>query len=947
MLRKDACGRFCLAIAILLSLAGQFATAATADTEALLNSLPPEQRQEVIDALKERADQEGTDRTSPASQQRSQRDEQIGRDKLDRTPASRSNDRDKANKRQQNASSTSQRNQSENADEPPILVPGSTILVNGPPLKATDPTKPEANVDYIDRRILQGNPYRLDADGQLQMVGYPPMQLAGLTEAQATKRLSSEPLLQGMKLTVTLLPVAAKESESLQPFGYSVFEDAVGAFAPATNMPVPSDYLLGPGDSLRVNLVGTQNRRLLLEIDRNGEIHAPDIGAVAVAGMRFEEAKNVIEARLQEKLIGVEASITMGALRTISVFILGEVKAPGSYVVNGLSTVSNAIAVSGGVSSVGSLRRVELKRHGSTVAQLDLYDMLLHGNSRGDLRLQPGDVIFVPAVGATVGISGAVRRPAIYELEAESRGSAGADVIVQLAGGLRPDADPAMATIERIDRQGERVVLNVDLRGSSAQNFRLQAGDVVRVPTVRPTFAHQVAIEGHVHRPGAVGFVRGMRLTDALRSIDDLKPDADIHYVVIRREMAPDRKIVLLSANLAEAWHDPNGAANLELKSRDRLIVFDLNSDRQNILAPIMAELRRQSNAAENAQVATIGGRVKVPGTYPLERGMRVSDMLRAGGGLDDAALATTAELARYAIVDGDRREAQLQTIDLAAVLRGDKAADIELRPSDYLVIKEVSHWNAQETISISGEVRFPGAYPIRRGETLRSVLDRAGGYTDLANPEGSVFTRRELREREQKQLNDLAERTRKDLTNFALAASHSAASTLSNANPAPATTLGETLLGQIRSTRAVGRLVVDLHGSGGEADDASALVIKDGDALFVPPKSQEVTVIGEVRNATSHLYRPKLGRDDYVRLSGGATDDGDTDSVYVVRANGSVATGSGTAWFSRIRSDGIQAGDSIVVPLKTDRTLPLPLWQAVTTIIYNIAVAVSAIRRL
>ena len=677
---KDAARRLCLVSAAFISLlspmACQFAAAASADAETLLNSLPPEQRQELIDAVREQAAATPT-AVTPAT--RPPRNEP-------RQPNARNTDADDAQRgatgdSRQSRESTRKTRDTDVADEVPMLLPGSTVLINVETINAGDAgaiSAPELRTTeqlaIEKRRILQGNPYRLDGAGQLQIVGYPAIELSGLTEQQATLRLINEPLLKGMKLTLTLLPLAARESDALTPFGYSVFEDAVGAFAPAANIPVPADYLLGPGDSLRVSLVGTQNRKLLLEIDRNGEVQLPDVGAVAIAGMKFDAAKNVLEARLKEKLIGVEPSITMGNLRTISVFVLGEAKAPGSSVVNGLSTVSNTIAISGGVSPVGSLRNVQVKRRGETVAQLDLYDMLLHGNSRGDVRLQPGDVIFIPAIGPTVGISGAVRRPAIYELGAGDSGAA--DLAVQLAGGFKPDADPAMATIERIDRQGERVVLNVDLRGTSAQNFRLQAGDVLRVPTIRPTFAREVRIEGHVHRPGAVGFVRGMKLTDALKSIDELKTDADIHYVVIRRETSPDRKVVLFSADLAAAWRDPTGAANVELKSHDRLIVFDLNSDRQNILAPLMAELRRQSSAADNVRVVSIGGQVKVPGTYPLERGMRVSDILRAGGGLDDAALATTAELARYEVVDGDRREVALRNVDLSAILRGDTSAD-------------------------------------------------------------------------------------------------------------------------------------------------------------------------------------------------------------------------------------------------------------------------------
>jgi protein involved in polysaccharide export with SLBB domain len=319
---------------------------------------------------------------------------------------------------------------------------------------------------------------------------------------------------------------------------------------------------------------------------------------------------------------------------------------------------------------------------------------------------------------------------------------------------------------------------------------------------------------------------------------------------------------------------------------------------------------------------------------------MRVSDLIRAGGSLEDAAYGGQAELSRYQVVNGEYRKTELIDIDLAAVLRGDPAADITLQPYDALNIKEVPQWRELETVSIEGEVRFPGIYPIQRGETLREVLQRAGGLSDLAFPFGAIFTREELRKREQQQLDRLGERLRRDLAVLAL---QGAQSSIGGAN-VQVLSIGEGLLAELQGSKAVGRLVIDLdqvlaNVPGGEQD----IVLKNGDRLLVPKQSQEVTVIGEVQNPTSHRFATDLSRDDFVDMSGGVTNQADEDRIYVVRANGSVISQSGGAWFSRSSAD-IQPGDTVVVPLDAGKMRPLPLWAAVTTIIYNLAVAVAAV---
>jgi len=643
----------------------------------------------------------------------------------------------------------------------------------------------------------------------------------------------------------------------------------------------------------------------------------------------------MLEDRVRDQMIGTQASISVGELRSIRVFVLGDVETPGSYTVSGLSTITNALFVSGGVKKIGSLRNIELKRNGTTITRLDLYDLLLKGDTRADARLLPGDVIFIPPVGATVSLAGEVRRPAIYELKNETT----AADLVALGGGLMPKADSTLATLERVNDQRQLVTLGVNLAQPQGLQMPLRSGDVLRVPAIRPVLEDSVTVSGYVYRPGEFQFKPGLRITDVLPSMDELRPNADQHYILIRRELPPDRKISVFSADLAEALAKPDSAANFELAPRDHLYVFDMESGRDRIVEPLLRELRLQSGIDVPTKEVSVAGKIKIPGKYPFEPGMRVSDLLRAGGTLDESAYGGQAELTRYVVENDQARKAQLIEIDLRRAVAGDPEANIALQPFDYLVIKETPLWATQEEVEISGEVRFPGRYPIHRGETLREVMQRAGGVTDLAFVPGSVFTRVELRERERKQIETLATRMQSDVAQFSL---QTAQETGKDAGQALA--VGQSLLADLRNAKPTGRLVIDLNAAmktkpGSEQD----IVLKNGDRLIVPRITQEVTVIGEVQSATSHLYNPALSRDDYIQQSGGLTPRADDDRIYVVRADGSVVTSSGKSWFSGGQVK-IRPGDTIVAPLDTERMRPLPFWTAVTTIIYNLAISVAAI---
>jgi polysaccharide biosynthesis/export protein len=810
-------------------------------------------------------------------------------------------------------------------------VPGASAQDSQHPLQRTA-AELEQLKDFRER-VLRRNPYKLDKWGILNVPELGPIPLAGLTEDQATERVAAEVRVADFVVRVTRLPLKPIGTQALKPFGYDLFEGMPSTFAPATDVPVPAEYVVGPGDTLEVLLTGNTKGRYALVVGRDGRVNFPELGPIAVSGRRFEQVREELEARVRQQLIGTEASIGMGELRSIRVFVLGDAEMPGSYTVSGLSTITNALFVSGGVKKSGSLRRIELKRRGNTVGRLDLYDLLLRGDTSADQRLLPGDVIFVPPVGPTVGLSGEVRRPAIYELKDETT----AAEVLALGGGLTPEADASLSTLERINDARARVTVDVDLDGTAGRAAQVRSGDTLRVPGVRPTLDDSVTVNGYVHRPGPRQFRPGMRMSDVLPSVDELKPNADQRYLLVRRELPPDRRIRIFSVDLERALAQRGSPADIELAARDQVYVFDLESGRDRIIEPLLRDLRMQSRIDEPTAEVSVAGKIKVPGQYPLEQGMKVSDLLRAGGSLDEAAYGGTAELTRYEVVNGESRQAELIEVDLRRVLAGDPAADIQLRPFDYLVIKEVPLWGEQEEVELRGEVKFPGRYPIHRGETLRSVMARAGGLTDLAFVQGAVFTREELKAREKRQLETLASRMESDVAQLSLMAAQE-----SGRDPSQALVVGQQLLASIRNAQPVGRLVIDLNRSmGARAGSEQDIVLKDGDRLIVPRVAQEVTVLGEVQSPTSHLFRKDLARNDYLAMSGGLTPRADDDRVYVVRADGSVVT-RGTAWFGG--GVEIHAGDTIVAPLDTERMRPLPFWTAVTTIVYNLAIAAAAI---
>ncbi|NNF60727.1 MAG: hypothetical protein HKO55_02170 [Gammaproteobacteria bacterium] len=891
---------------VALLLTGLHASAQTPDQLQLLNALSPEQRQQVLEQVMGESGSGGTEvpEFPPLMM-----DDSLSTDLLVEmlTP------------------------------EEPRVEGDSKIVVR---LGFDEELSPERRVE-IERALhprvaglLGASFFELDRQGRLIIDDFHVVPLAGLTAEEAAIRIQAEPGFRDLEVEVSLLPLEPEGADSLVRFGAELFEGSPTTFAPATDIPVPTDYVVGPGDTVILQMYGKENQRYELAITRDGVLHVPEIGPINVTGLRFSDLRSELQTRIREQMIGVEASVTLGELRSIRVFVLGEAVQPGSYTVSGLSTITNALFFSGGINERGSLRNIQLKRNGRTVRVLDLYRLLLTGDTRADLRLQPGDAIFIPPVGKTVGVGGEVLRPALYELRDEKT----AADIIELAGGLLPSALPYSGRLERIGPDSRRTVVDVDLSSNQGRQTRLNNGDVLWVEPVLDELAVAVTVSGHVQRPGVRQYTRGMRLSQLIRDSAELRARADLRYVLIRRETGADRLLEVFSADLSQAWANRGSSMDPALQPRDEVLVFSIDQGRAERIEPLLQQLRQQSRSGEPAREVIVGGRINAAGSYPLESGMRISDLVRAGGGLQEAAYTLNAELTRYDVSGRESRQTELLSIDLQRALAGDPGADIALQSYDNLIIKELPQWQVQESVEIRGEVRFPGTYILQRGEKLSSVLQRAGGLTELAFPDGSVFVREDLKRREQEQIENLAARLEADIVAFSLRAVQT------EANAAQALTIGQSLLTQLRKTSASGRLVIDVSATLQARGDANLdVVMRDGDRLFIPKRTQEVTVLGEVQYSTSHIYEPSLSRDEYIRRSGGLTNKADKRRIYVVRANGAVLSGARSRWFQRPESTEIRPGDTVVVPLDADRMSSLALWTNVSQIVYQLALAAAS----
>ena len=762
-----------------------------------------------------------------------------------------------------------------------------------------------------------------------------PTMAAAKAAVPAAPKVARETVSSTQTLAVAVAPVAvagvgeAAPASSLKPFGYDLFANAPTTFAPAASIPVSSDYLLGPGDTLDILFYGKTNTAFSLEINREGFVDFPQLGPVGLAGLTYGEAKDMLQARIAAQIIGTQVSISMGSLRSMQVFVLGEAFKPGAYTVSSLSTITHALVSSGGVSDIGSLRNIQLKRQGKLVATLDLYDLLLAGDTSNDVRVQAADVIYIPTVGDLASIEGQVLRPAIYEL----KGTESIQDLVELAGGMGPKAFAQSARLQRINFDGFMTTLDVDLTQSEDKSASLRGGDHLTVDAITNYKKDVVSLQGAVRHEGDFAWRDGMRVSDIVATRDKLNPDADLGAVMLVREIPNSADIEMLIFSFERVLADFSSEDNQRLMSRDKIIVLSAYGDRATQISPYITQLKRQATLGTSAKIVASGGTVRFPGEYPLVEGMSIDDLIRLSGGLVESAYSQSAEIARIDLSNPNRAVSSTVVSSLTG------SSTMALQPSDYVEFRTIPDFRETQTISLEGEFVFPGTYAFDKGENLSSVIQRAGGFTDEAFVDGSIFLREALKIREQQELDRLAKVLNDDLN----------ADRLRDANSNIAVddaqlTLQRNAIEALASAEAQGRLVIPLMKIVNFSVDDVAL--KTNDRLLVPKFSQEVTVIGEVQRPTSYLYDASFSQADYLMQSGGIKPSADKRGIYVVKAGGQVIMPT-RGWF-RFRSAqaNIGPGDTIVVPLDTDdtRIRGIPLLAEVSTIIYQLALGAAAV---
>ncbi|MFH1625181.1 MAG: SLBB domain-containing protein, partial [Pseudomonadota bacterium] len=523
------------------------------------------------------------------------------------------------------------------------------------------------------------------------------------------------------------------EEKSIKQFRYDTFSSIVSSFAPFRGFPAPPDYTIGPGDRLTVYLWGGINDVIPVVVDRDGTINLPFVGSLAVSGLRFSELKGFLSKHFSryEKLISVYA--TLDQLKSIQVFIAGEVQFPGSYQVSSLSTVYNALFASGGPTKKGSLRDIQLIRGDRIVSRSDLYDFLLEGKKSKEVEMQPGDTIFVPRIGPVIGITGEVKAPAIYEIKEDS---VSLKELLELAGGISDATYLKRIQIERVIAHQEPVVMELDISPPEGDAIRtpLKDRDLVKVFSILMEIKNVVYLEGHVKRPGRYALKPGMKISDLIPSYDVLLPEPFTGYGEITRLVPPDYHSEVVSFNVGELLKG-NPKENLELREQDRVVIF---SEEQ----------------MKGLPKASVNGEVAYPGEYRLFRNTRVTDLIYMAGNLNKEAYLPRAEITRF--IKGKKSVTPKQIyVNLEEALNNNPDHNILLQEDDMLFVRRIPSWDLKKIVTIAGNVKFPGDYSLEKGDRLSDLIERAGGCTEDAFIEGAYLVKDSARREQQRRFDE------------------------------------------------------------------------------------------------------------------------------------------------------------------------------------------------
>ncbi|MBN1130722.1 MAG: SLBB domain-containing protein [Chitinispirillaceae bacterium] len=696
----------------------------------------------------------------------------------------------------------------------------------------------------------------------------------------------------------------------LSVFGYDVFSQAKpSTFAPSDYFSVPADYPINSGDEIVVMLWGRINEESRLRVSRNGTINIPRIGPVSVAGLPFESVQKNILDRVGN-IEGVHASVSMGQLRSIGIYIVGEVTVPGFYTISSLSNVTNALFAAGGPTKRGSLRNIQLKRNGRLVAAIDYYDFLLSGSDRSGLRLQSGDVIYVPIIQSMAAIAGNVRRSALYEL----KGTTSLSELVRLAGGVSPAGWINRMQVERFQNNQFQSVLDIASENNNKiPSFEIEDGDIVKIFPILEKDKYAVYLSGNVLRPGKYEFKQGMRIGNLIPDYLALLPETYFNYGILLRQNPETFIHTLFPFNVKKVLDEPLSADNLALRPKDEVVIYN-------------------KDYFEPDRTVSIEGAVNKPGSFKLLEKMTIRDLVLQAGGLRIDASPIRGELYRRN-VDSGHVEINKVEFCVECVMKDDTDHNYPLMRSDRIFIRQKKDWEDIRKVSLGGQIAYPGTYVILEGETLGELVKRAGGFKSDAYLAASVYTRPSVRAIEEQRNLDYLKQLDVDILSLS-----SELTAKEKAGEAQAV-LNQMLLlkEKLKLTSPVGRIILDLT----RPEFYEGFKLENGDELFVPRNTNTVMVFGEVYNPATFAFNNKhVSPWYYVESAGGLKESSDKKHVYIIKANGRVITRK----MQRISSVRLAPGDAVVVSPRLKSSNAYKLFLDTVEVIYKIAVSTALV---
>ena len=800
-------------------------------------------------------------------------------------------------------------------------------------------------------------------------------------ERSTTIPLSPEPLTEFQKFT------AATTGMVLPIYGANLFQSVPSTFAPLDNAPIPSDYVIGPDDQVRLRVWGQINFNANLRVDRSGDIYVPQVGAVHVANERFADLDQVIRASVAKIYRNFDLSVQLGEIRAIQIYITGEGRRPGVYTVSSLSTLVDALFSSGGPSLQGSMRRIELRRGGSTITTLDLYRFLIDGDKSKDTKLLPGDVVFIPSVGPQVALLGSIRRAAIYEmLPGETMGDA-----IRDAGNITSLATDARVSLERSVERTGRQAMEVKL-DAAGMTTAMEDGDIVHVLSIVSRFQKTVTLRGNTANPGRFSWHQGMRLSDLIPDKESLitrdywwkraslgLPAPEFEPVPAFSALRqPANPIDLpLQQSLMQRFaptapptqtQQPGSGNNQGQTGNNNQAPNQTNPQNSYFWDTNQIPATNDTYAQQNGQPAASGGQgnqqqsQSQAGTRASQSALAEQETERNGPVNPPAPRRTEVNLSvpeidwSYAVIermDAATLKTTLVPFDLGKlVLQHDATEDLELQPGDVVTVFSQSDIHvplAEQTtlIRLEGEFVHAGTYSMHPGETLRAVVERAGGLTPNAYLYGSVFTRESARVLQQRRMDEAIHNMVLQMQRGNLALAASPISTGQDlAGIAAAQGSEQALIAQLQQVRASGRIVLTFKPDSRGVYAIPDLPLENGDSFLVPPVPSTVNAVGAIFNQNSFIYRPDARLESYLQLAGGPNPDADRKHIFLVRANGAVVSRDSVKgpWGNEFFHLKLNPGDTIIVPDKSVKPSAfrgfLGLSQIFSQLIFGVAAA-------